>query len=228
MQRSKACLVALSLFALAVAPSLAAAGTFGAEVFGGFNSYSMKDVNDGVTLNQSSTASFDEVTSGLSAGLGLRMWANQNWLISAAWEPLFANTESSATSEKRNLNANSFQFTGTYFLPSNTNAKYGFGAGIGYYSIGGESENPAATPTTMKIEGSGPGFHVVGTGEWTINKSWSFTGSAGYRVADIEMKDENGNPVPQTASSTTNATADYSGFIGRVGLVMYFPTSSSK
>ena len=34
MQRSKACLVALSLFALALAPALAAAGTFGVEGFG--------------------------------------------------------------------------------------------------------------------------------------------------------------------------------------------------
>jgi len=227
MQRSKACLVALSLFALALAPSLAAAGTFGAEVFGGFNSYSMSDVNDVITdSNTSSGTNFDEVSSGLSAGLGLRMWANQNWLISASWEPLFANTESTANSEKLKLNANSFQLGGTYFLPSNTNAKYGFGAGIGYYSISGEDEVTSPTPATSKIEGSGAGFHLLGVGEWTINKSWAFTGSAGYRIADIEMKDENGNPV--LTPSGSNATADYSGFIGRVGLVMYFPTSSSK
>ena len=219
MQRSKACLVALSLFALVLVPSLAAAGTFGAEVFGGFNSYSMKDVNDGITAtNQGSGTDFSEVSSGLSAGLGLRMWANQNWLLSAAWEPLFANTESATTiTAKQNLNANSFQFTGTYFMPSSSNAKYGFGAGIGYYSIGGELEVTAPTASTTKIEGSGAGFHVLGVGEWTVNKNWAFTGSAGYRVADIEIKDSN----PTT-------TADYSGFIGRVGVVMYFPNSSSK
>ena len=225
MQRSKACLVALSLFALAVLPSLAAAGTFGAEVFGGFNTYSMSDVNDIVTnSNTTSGTNFSEVSSGLSGGLGVRMWANQNWLISTSWEPLFANTESAATSEKVNLDANSFQLTGTYFLPSNTSAKYGFGAGVGYYSISGETENPASTPTTSKIEGSGAGFHLLGVGEWTINKSWAFTGSAGYRIADIEMKDENGNNV--TTATGSNATADYSGFIGRVGLVMYFPSST--
>jgi hypothetical protein len=221
MQRSKACLVALSLFALTLAPSLAAAGTFGAEVFGGFNSYSMKDVND---LNAATATDFDDVSSGLSAGLGVRMWANQNWLLSASWEPLFAKTESATTNVKENLNANSFQVSGTYFLPSTTSAKYGFGAGIGYYSIGGEYEVTAPTASTSKIEGSGPGFHVLGTGEWTVNKSWAFTGSAGYRIADIEMKDENGNNI--TTASGSNATADYSGFIGRVGVVMYFPSSS--
>ena len=78
-------------------------------------------------------------------------------------------------------------------------------------------DSPAPTASTTKIEGSGAGFHVLGVGEWTVNKNWAFTGSAGYRVADIEIKDSN----PTT-------TADYSGFIGRVGVVMYFPNSSSK
>ncbi len=228
MQRSKACLVALSMFALAVAPSLAAAGTFGVEVFGGFNSYSMSDVNDLTKdSNQSSGTNFETVSNGLSAGLGVRMWANQNWLLSAAWEPLFASTESSTiVTEKVNLNANSFQVSGTYFVPSNTNAKYGLGAGVGYYSISGENEVTSPTPSTEKIEGSGPGFHVVGVGEWTVNKTWSITGSAGYRVASIEMKDKDGDAIP--TSSGSNATADYSGFIGRAGVVMYFPNSTSK
>ncbi|HEY2955616.1 MAG TPA: outer membrane beta-barrel protein [Candidatus Eisenbacteria bacterium] len=227
MQRSKACLVALSLIALAVAPSLAAAGTFGAEVYGGFNTYSMSDVNDITSdLNTTSGTNFDKVSSGLSVGLGLRTWANQSWLISASWEPLFANTESSSTSQKVNLDANTFSVSGTYFMPSTTNAKYGFGAGVGYYSISGETEDPTATPTTSKIEGSGAGFHLAGVGEWTVNKNWAFTGSAGYRIASIEMKDENGNKV-QTPTGD-NATADYSGFIGRAGVVMYFPSSKSK
>ena len=39
MQRSKACLVALSLFALALVPALAAAATFGLEGFGSFSTY---------------------------------------------------------------------------------------------------------------------------------------------------------------------------------------------
>jgi hypothetical protein len=38
------------------------------------------------------------------------------------------------------------------------------------------------------------------------------------------MKDTAGNNL-QNASGE-NATADYSGFMGRVGLVMYFPSSS--
>ena len=220
MQRSKACLVALSLFALLVAPSLATAATFGAEAFGSFNTYSMKDVNDFLESANAGGSNFDNVSNGLSGGLGVRMWANQNWMINATWEPLRASTESAATSEKLNVNAQNFAFGGTYFLPSATNARYGIGASIGYYSIGGEAEDPSGT---SKIEGSGAGFSFHGTGEWTVNKQFAFQGTAGYRVANVEMKDENGDNI--TTSTGENATADYSGFSGRVGVVMYFPTS---
>ena len=220
MQRSKASLVALSLFALAVAPSLAAAGSFGAEAFGSFSTYSMKDVNEGLASANLSGSDFTDVSNGLSGGLGLRMWANQNWMLSANWEPLRANTESTPTSEKFNVNAQSFQFSGTYFMPSATNARYGLGAGFGYYSIGGEAEDPSGT---AKVEGSGPGFHFQGVGEWSVNKTWAFTGSAGYRLANIKMKDETGTQLLTPTGS--DATADYSGFMGRAGVVMYFPTS---
>ena len=214
MQRSKASLVALTLFALAVAPSLAMAGQFGLEAFGSFSTYSMKDVNDAIAVSNQSGSAFDDVSNGLSGGLGVRMWANQNWQFSASWEPLRASTESSTTSEKFNVNANSFSVNGTYFLPSATNARYGFGGGLGYYSIGGKFEDPTGS---ADIEGSGAGFNFHGVGEWSLNKQWSVTGTAGYRLADIEIKDSN----PKT-------TADYSGFMGRVGLVMYFPTASSR
>ena len=220
MQRYKACLVALSLFALALVPTLAAAANFGVSAFGSFSTYSMKDVNDAIASANQAGSNFDDVSNGLSGGLGLNMWANPNWQIGANWEPLRASTESSVTSEKFNVNSQSFTATGTYFMPSATNARYGFGAGLGYYSIGGKVEDPTGE---AKIEGSGVGFQFHGTGEWSINKQWSFTGLAGYRLANIEMKDENGNNL--TNASGENATADYSGFMGRVGVTMYFPTA---
>ena len=220
MQRSKACLVALALFAMAMAPTFAIAGSFGAEAFGSFSTYSMKDVNDAIAAANQAGSSFDDVANGLSGGLGLRMWANQNWLISGSWEPLRASTESSTTSEKFNVNAQSFTATGTYFMPSSTNSRYGFGAGLGYYTIGGEVEDPLGT---AKIEGSGVGFQFHGTGEWALNKQWGITGTAGYRLSNIEMKDEQGTNLTNAAGE--NATADYSGFMGRVGVVLNFPSS---
>jgi len=220
MQRSKAILVALSLFALALAPTLAAAANFGVEAFGSFSTYSMKDVNDAISAANQAGSNFNDVSNGLSGGLGLNMWANQNWQIGANWEPLRASTESSSTSEKFNVNAQSFSATGTYFMPSATNARYGFGAGLGYYSIGGKVEDPTGS---TKIKGSSVGFDFHGSGEWSLNKQWSIASTAGYRLAKPEMKDENGNNL--TTASGDKATADYSGFMGRVGVVMYFPTA---
>ncbi len=223
MQRSKACLVALSLFAVSLAPALAAAATFGVEGFGSFSTYSMKDVNDAIAVSNQSGSNFNDVSNGFSGGLGARMWANQNWQLGASWEPLRASTESNATSAKFNVNAQSFQASGTYFLNSATNSRYGFGAGLGYYSIGGKAEDPTGS---SKIEGSGVGFDLHGSGEWSVNKQWSIASTAGYRIASIDMKDSNGTNL-KTASGA-NASADYSGFMGRVGVVMYFPSSSSK
>jgi hypothetical protein len=207
----------LSVVALAMVPTFAAAaaGPFGAEVFGSFNTFAMGDVNDAIDAeNTAFGTNFDDVSSGISGGLGLRMWANQNWMLSARWEPLFVETESDAVGAtgKQNLDANSFQFTGTYFFPSkNPTAKYGIGAGVGMYSIGGEVTDDAGN--TADVEGSGPGFHFMGVGEWTMSPGFAFTGSAGYRVASVEI---------DNTSPTVNA--DYSGFMARAGLAFYLPS----
>ena len=213
MVKSRTCLVALSMVLVAVAPTLALAGSFGAEVFGSFNSYSMQDVNDAIDQLNTAGSNFDKVSNGISGGLGVRTWANSNWMFSASWEPLFLETKSDATSEKWNLDANAFTVNGTYFFPSKKpTSKYGIGAGVGYYSLGGEFSDPSGT---TKVEGSGPGFQFSGVGEWTMSPGFAVTGSAGYRVASIEV--DQSNP---------KSNADYSGFTGRLGLAFYLPQSS--
>src|SRR4030095_9176879 len=86
-------LAVLATAALAVTPMKASAATFGGEVFGAFNTYSMSDWNDAIDASNSGGADYNNMTSGLTGGLGLRMWANQNWMFSGTWEPLFAKTE---------------------------------------------------------------------------------------------------------------------------------------
>ena len=217
MLKSKTCLVALSLAVLTVAPTLALAGSFGAEVFGSFNTYSMQDVNDAIDASNSSTASnFDNLSNGISGGLGVRMLANPNWMFSATWEPLFLETKSDATNETLNLDANAFSVNGTYFFQSkNPSAKYGIGAGVGYYSLGGKDEISGPTPSSTKIEGSGPGFQFSGVAEWTMSPGFAVTGGAGYRVASIEVD-----------KSSPKYNADYSGFTGRLGVAFYLPSAS--
>jgi len=206
MLKSRMGLVVLSVVALAMAPTFAAAATMGAEVFGAYNTFSMKDVNDALPSDA------DELSSGLTGGLGVRMWTNPNWMLSARWEPLFLETKSNSMNTTLNMDASSFQFSASYFFPSTTNARYGIGAGIGHYSVSGEGTDASVPPTvTTAVEGSGPGFHIMGSGEWTVSPGFAFTAGAGFRFAEIEIQ-----------NSTTKA--DYSGFMARAGLAFYLPS----
>jgi hypothetical protein len=192
------------------APSSAA--TFGGEVFGAFNTHGMNDVNDAIDAANASGATFDEVSNGLTGGLAVRVWPNANWMIAAGWEPIFLETEDAASSTTMNLDANSFQITGAYFFPTMQPAKWGIGAGLGMYQLAGEIADPSGS---AEVEGSGVGFHFMGLGEYTVSPGFAITGGAGYRFADVEID----NTTPTT-------TADYTGFMGRVGLAFYLPNAN--
>jgi hypothetical protein len=202
--RSTLFIVVLAAAAMAVAPMQANAGpSFGGEVFGAFNTYAMGDVNDAIDALNGGGAEYDEIGNGMTGGLGLRVWATENWMFSGVWEPLFATTEDASGGPELTADASSFQFTGSYYFPSATNARYGIGAGLGYYSL---SEDTG--------EGSAVGFHFLGMGEWTVSRGFSVTGGAGYRVADVEVDNAGG------------ASVDYTGFMARLGLAFYMPTNN--
>lgn len=211
MSKFKTVLAALAVVVV-MAPS-AHATTFGVEAFGAFNTYNMEDVNDALAVDNANGYNYDELTNGMTGGLGMRMWPNSSWMLEACWEPLFLETTSSANSSTWNMDANSFQVSAYRFFPStNPKARFGLGGGLGIYSVNGENVDPSLIPTTLKIEGSGPGFHVMGVGEWTVNPSFNLTAGAGFRFADIELDNSN-----------NSATANYSGFTARVGMAFYFP-----
>jgi hypothetical protein len=213
--------------ALALAPAYASAATFGAEVFGAFNTYSMSDWNDAIDDANQSGQDWDNLSSGLTGGLGLKMWANQNWMFSAGWEPLFTKTEDSSTpGSSISFDANSFQFTGAYFFPSQNTARYGIGAGVGYYSINGTAESTGSPD--VNITGNTVGFHVMGMSEWHVNPSFAINAGAGYRIANVsETKaEQGGTEVTLTDSNGDNVSTDYSGFMGRVGFSFYLPSST--
>jgi hypothetical protein len=203
------CLAVLFGSMLALMPLTAGAATIGGEVFGSFNTYGMEDVNDGLPTGA------DEIKSGIGGGLGLRMWPTGTWMLQGTWEPLFAETEDGG--DVLNVDGNSFQAGVAYFFPSTGNARYGLGAGVGYYMINGEFEDDGPPATTTDIEGNGVGFHVMGHGEWTVSPGFAITAGAGYRFADVEVDDV-----------TPEVTVDYSGFMGRVGLAFYLPTGSGN
>ena len=214
--------VVLLLAAACVASTAggATAMTVGGEVFGAFNTHSMQQWNDDIVapINELG-GNMDEFGNAFSGGLGLRMWPNTNWMVAATWEPLFNTKKESVTDLEFNLNANAFEATAGYFFPSTSQAKFGLGGGLGYYSLGGEITDPSDPTNGGKLTGSTVGFHFLGLMEWTASPGFAVTGSAGYRIAKIS------DTKLDDVSSSPEFATDYSGLMLRAGLAFYMPTS---
>src|SRR5262249_9702926 len=149
-----AVVAAAAVMAFATAPALAM--TVGGEAFGGFNTFSMGDWNDAIDQANASGSNFDAVHGGFGGSLGLRLWPNTNWMIAAPWEPLFESSKDNVTSQKLSLDGNSFQGTAGYFFPTSGPAKFGVGAGLGFYSLSGNIKDPSFG--TFDLKGSTVGF----------------------------------------------------------------------
>jgi hypothetical protein len=218
MIRKSAYAVLLAMGCITAMAATASAATVGGEVFGAFSTHSMSDWNERLVAPvNAGGGNMDEFGNGFGGGLGLRAWPNSKWMLAATWEPLFVKREEKVSGDEANLKANAFEATAGYFFPSSTPAKFGLGAGIGVYSLGGEI---LTSTNTFKLEGSTVGFHVMGLMEWTVQPGFSITGSAGYRVADIkDTKTDN-------VSATPEMSTDYSGMMLRAGLAFYLPSLS--
>lgn len=209
-------LLAISCLTVAAAP--ASALNWGGEVFGAFSTHSMKEWNDRVIVPaQQGGTDIDEFSTGFGGGLGLRMWPNSNWMLSATWEPLFVSRETnSGSSAKIDLAANAFEVTGGYFFPTASQVKFGLGAGVGMYALNGEVTS-SGSPTT-KVEGNTIGFHLHGLMEYLVSPGFAITGNAGYRFADISDTELDGQSV-----TPDNLSTDYSGLALRAGVAFYLP-----
>ncbi len=181
----------------------------------------MGDVNDAIDNANANGSDFDKVSNSFGGGIGLRVKPNASWMFEGTWEPLFPSTEDKNVSgDKINLDANSFQLTGTYWLPSQATNKFGLAAGIGYYTLNGKIESVGFP--NIDVSGTGVGFHILGTGEWEVSPGFGFFGSAGYRMAkidDTQFDDQSTSPKSET---------DFSGFTARAGLAFYMVPSGSS
>jgi hypothetical protein len=204
-----AVLAVLVAAACVAMPRVSAAANVGGEVFGAFNTHGMNDNNDGVSALNQGGANFDEIKSGLTGGIAVRVWPMGSWMLSAAWEPLFLESSDGVSGDSFSMDAQTYQATVGFFFPTMTPAKFGIAGGAGMYNIAGEATSGSVT---SKIEGSGVGFHAMGMTEMTVSPGFAVTGALGWRWADIEMDNSGGQ------------TADYSGAMARVGLAFYLPT----
>ena len=219
MIRKSALAILLTISCAIVIAAPAAAATYGGEVVGAFSTHTMKDWNDRVVApaNQSG-GDMQEFGTGYGGGLGVRMWPNSAWMISASWEPLYVSREEKVSGDVAKLNANAFEATAGYFFPTSSQARFGLGAGLGVYQLAGEVTSNSSSD--IKLEGSTVGFHVMGLAEWNVKPGFALTGNAGYRVANIK------DTKVDNQSATPALETDYSGLMLRAGVAFYLPGQS--
>jgi hypothetical protein len=212
--RSKKTLTILALAAGTLMAVNASAATFGAGVHGSFNTHTMGDLNDAIDITNAGGADYNNITNGFTGGLDLRMWASPNMMFSAGWEPLFSSTkDETGAGPEFSFTTHALEFNGAYFFPTAGTAKYGIGAGLGYYMAGGEIDG-----VDGNFSGSGIGFHFMGMSEWQVSPGFAVTGNAGYRIAKIDNLEFDDADAPWDL--------DYTGFTGRLGLAFYMPQAN--
>jgi hypothetical protein len=213
---------------LLAAPFPAYAETqFGIAGFAGYNSYGMDDVNELIDEVNDAFAGtgyeMDEISSGFAFGGGLRIRPSSQVLVAIDYERLSASSDLSIfdASIELDVPANGFTGTALYFFPSTSRARFGIGAGLGYYTSSGSlSADSSGIGFEVDVEGSGIGFHGLAAADVGISPTVHLEGMAGYRFAetsDLEIAGETAYNL-----DGEEATLDWSGFMSRVGLTFYF------
>ncbi len=228
MKRSPIALLALAaLFAAAAAPASAGSADFGIGLFGGYNSYSMNDVNDDInSTNDFYGTTIDEISGGVGFGGGLRIRTGPSMILAVDYERLTGSTSGSGTSgavtydADLDLPANAIVAGVTYLFPSASKARFGLSGGIGYYSADGQVQLTAddgvnSITLVGDASGSGIGFHAAGAVDVSLSPVAHLEGMAGYRVAKTGNLEVDGTEIP-------DYSAEWSGFMSRVGFSFFF------
>jgi hypothetical protein len=202
-----------------------AAIRWGVSAFGGYQGYSMGDVND--VINQvnedlstpGDEVRIDELKGDISFGGGVKADLNPNWRVYLEYEHLKDDTGGGnlVGSFTVDVSANAFLAGATYFFPSQSKARVGVGGGLGYYDFGGDVAGNATIGTTplngsASAGGSTIGFHGLGELDVKLSERWHFDGAAGYRSAKGEL---------EAAGESTGVDLDWSGIMTRIGVTFF-------
>lgn len=214
-------------FLLAAGPATAEPPQFGIGFFGGYNFYSMNDVNDDIDdTNVLFGTSIDKLKSGIGFGGGLRARTSPSLLLSLDYERLSASTTGSGSDGSivydadLDLPANAIVAGVSYYFPSAAKTRFGLSGGIGYYMADGTLEIAASDGINSVTlvggaSGNGIGFHGAGTLDMSLSPTVHLDAMLGYRIAktgDLEVD----------GSTLSNYSAEWSGLMSRAGLSFYF------
>lgn len=226
-----ALLALVASFVLLAPGGALAEGQFGVAFLTGYNTYAQSDLNDELVapinvLLSGTGYQMDDVSSGIGFGGGLRYRSTTSPLVVAVdYERLTGNSKLSVPGGEFEVKApaNAFTATAYYFFPSSSRARFGLGAGGGFYSSDGSIrlfDSGTMTEETEDMKGSGLGFHGVGSADVTLSNVTHLEASVGYRYAktsDVEIAGEK-----QLNADGSESKLDWSGLVTRVGLAFYF------
>jgi len=210
--------------------------------FGGYQTYSMSDVNDAIgqvnadAAAAGATGSLDDISHGIGFGGGLHAWSNDN-MFSLEYNRLvasssgdFTDPSSGATANaKIKVPANGVTLGATHFFHSSHKTRLGLGVGVGYYSADGTEEvfDPSSGSTiSTDITGHAVGFQGMGMVDSPLSPMLHFELGAGYRYAKSGTVKEGG--VEALNADGSKSKIDWSGVMMRAGLTFYFGQSSQQ
>ncbi len=200
-------------------------------VFGGYETRSMSDLNDAIatpgTFFPGASVNTDDIKRGAGYGVGLRFWPSERVLVSFDGSRLLAKTTGSAvyggTPYSGEVSVPATAITGTlsYLFPVKDRLGLGLGAGGGYYVSTGKATATGSGQTySSDLNGSGLGFHALGVADILLTPRLHAEIGAGYRRAkttDVELA---GATLHNADGSRSQI--DWSGFMSRAGLTIYF------
>lgn len=207
------------LVIFAIAPQTHAAWL---SAFGGYNTYSMSDVNDELNaLNDLIyPLTIDEINGGPSYGVGFGIPVSPQLDLVAYYERLSASSDvgDATGSIEYDFAANTYKAGLVYNFPSTSSFRVGLGGLIGIVSSAGElsitetgegSVSGGVSGSDLLVEG------VLNADYWASPRVAVF-GAAGLRYAKIGEIEVRGNPI--YAENGDRYTVDYTGLSLRVGI----------
>jgi len=196
-------------------------------VSGGFNTYSMGDVNDEIdAINaEISPLVMDNIKDGLGVGVQVGIDPSPSYGFAIGYQRFFASSSVGDDSGtlKYSLPANAFLGTARYLFPSERPFKLGVAGSVGVVISDGEVslEVPGEPSVTGDISGSGPLIDGSLVGEWwNDTERFGLSVSGGYRYAKVGKTKVNDQTILNEDGS--NYSLDYSGLVLQASLRVSF------
>jgi len=197
------------LFAgIALAARAEAKKGLGFELYGGWSSYQMSQMNDSLASFDALVGTdFAAIDNGALAGGAFRFGLNERVLMRVGFEHWFAQTTDDDL--EFDVGVWALPITATYWLSTDRSWRFGLGAGVVPYNISG-----AFLGNDFKFDASGSGFagQLMGEVERSLGSGWSLSAVAGYRFAKADVLELEDQPI--------EIRPDYSGPWVRLGIAI--------